>query len=86
MASPKFKTPQPLNINSTAEFYEMITAADTDLANPTRKIRVGSAGNLVVTRLDGTVVTIAVLAGEQLAIVAKQINAASTAGNILAMY
>lgn len=63
-----------------------ITPADADLANWTRAIYVGGAGDLAVLTVDDTTITfVAVPAGSWLPVVAKQIKAATTATSIVSM-
>lgn len=86
----------PLPISNHAEtatdipapFALAITPADSDLANVTRQIYVGGAGDLAVTMLGGGVVIFPdVLAGTILRIRVSQIRSTdTTATNIVAMW
>jgi hypothetical protein len=70
--------------------YEMITPSDsTVFIAPTREVFVGTAGQLVVRRLDGVIVTIPssiITDGTSLPIRCDMIMAATTAQNILVLY
>jgi hypothetical protein len=71
-----------------AAYAVAITPADTDLANITRSIYVGTAGSLVVIMCTGgaSVTFTNVPAGSVLPIMVKRITAATTAGGIVALY
>jgi hypothetical protein len=70
--------------------FKAIVPADADLPlyndGFVRKLFVGGAGNLVIMGWDGTIVTLAVLAGQELNVAPKQIRAATTATLIVAYY
>lgn len=70
----------------SGEKYEPITPADADLTQATRRIMVGVAGTLVLTRLDKTVVTLNAIAGQSFDVVATRIASTSTATSITAIY
>lgn len=84
--SDKFELNQR-SLDSPAENAFAVTTADTDMANFTRAIYVGGAGNVAVTTVRGDTVTfIGVTAGSLLPIRCKQINTASTATDMLGLY
>jgi len=69
---------------------EAVTPADADLANVSRQIVIGGAGNLVVRMLgvrgDVGNVTFAVVAGQTLNIRCTQVRAATTATGIVSIF
>jgi hypothetical protein len=84
-------TPLPaLDANHAAPFQSVaaVTAADADLTRwPTRALFIGTAGNVTVTMADGTTAVHKNLAnGSILPGEFKQVNAATTAADIVAWY
>ena len=71
-----------------AAFGAAVTPANTDLPNLTRAVYVGGTGDLVVTfaGVSGAVTFKAVPVGTVLPICVRQINAATTATQIVAMW
>lgn len=86
MAAPNFDTGQGQH---SGAFAAAVTPSDvTVFAVPTRELRVGGVGDLVVKMAgDGAVVTIpSVLAGERLPYRVTQVRAATTATLITAIW
>jgi hypothetical protein len=70
-----------------ATAHVAITAADTDLATPVRGVLINGSGTLIITDLQGTVVTYAAVAvGVVHPICAKRIALASTATGIVGFF
>lgn len=68
----------------TARGHRAVTAADADIAT-FDALYAGTAGTLVVTDLDGTVVTWTVPAGGYALVMGKRVAAASSATGIIAL-
>lgn len=69
---------------ATARNHVAITAADTDIS-PVDAVYAGTAGTLVLTDRDGTVVTWTVPAGGYALVNCKRVAAASTATGIIGL-
>jgi hypothetical protein len=72
--------------DSCARVAFAVTPADSDLTQPARALYVGGAGNLVITTVGGSVVTLTgVAAGSFVPISVKRVAAASTATSIVGL-
>lgn len=70
----------------TSDVYQVATPSDSTLYAGVKGVAIcGAAGNLVVTRKDGTDETIPVLAGMVLPISFLKVKAATTATGVLVM-
>jgi hypothetical protein len=64
---------------SVANTAQSITPADSDLATPVEALWVGGGGNIKITTLDGSVVTlVGIIAGTILPIAVKRVWSADT--------
>lgn len=70
---------------STARNHIAITPADNDLPQPVNAVFAAGAGTLVLTDIDGTVVTWTVPAGGYALVQTKRVAAASTATGIIGL-
>jgi len=63
-----------------------VTPSDSTVLPETAGIYCGGAGNLVLTMDDGTVITLAVIAGSYHPLRANKVRAATTATGVVALY